>query len=70
MSSDREMVALTGAPAIAAIGVGKRYRIGQTAGAFRYRSLREDIAGLHRRRRPYGRSRMCRSMFVPERQWD
>lgn len=37
-------------PAVRASGVGKRYRIGRTEGLFRYRSLREELAGAFRRR--------------------
>jgi lipopolysaccharide transport system ATP-binding protein len=37
--------------AIRAEGIGKRYRIGATQGIGRYRSLREDIAGLATARR-------------------
>ena len=37
--------------AIRAEGIGKRYRIGATQGIGRYRSLREDIAGLTSRQR-------------------
>jgi lipopolysaccharide transport system ATP-binding protein len=53
MSSDSAMVEM-GTPAgnreaIVVRNVGKRYQMGRTTGAFRYRSLREDIAGLHRR---------------------
>ena len=37
--------------AIRAEGIGKRYRIGATQGVGRYRSLREDIAGLASKKR-------------------
>lgn len=37
--------------AIRADGIGKRYRIGATQGIGRYRSLREDIAGLASKKR-------------------
>ena len=36
--------------AIRADGIGKRYRLGATQGVARYRSLREDVAGLVSRR--------------------
>ena len=36
--------------AIRAEGIGKRYRLGATQGVARYRSLREDVAGLASRR--------------------
>lgn len=39
--------------AVRAEDLGKRFRIGETQGAYRYRSLRDDLAGLTRRsRRP------------------
>ncbi len=37
-------------PAVVAEGLGKRYRLGQAA-SFRYRTLREELAGALRRRR-------------------
>src|SRR4051794_41088793 len=37
--------------AIKAENISKRYRIGATQGVSRYRSLREDVSGLARRRR-------------------
>lgn len=43
--------------AIRADGIGKRYRIGATQGIGRYRSLREDIAGLASKRRAKGAER-------------
>lgn len=46
MSSEIEVASSS---AIVTEGIGKRYRIGSTGGAFRYRSLREDISGLHHR---------------------
>ena len=42
--------------AIRAEGIGKRYRIGATQGVGRYRSLREDIAGLASQARPQARA--------------
>lgn len=39
-------------PALRVDGLHKRYSMGTTGGLYRYRSLREDLAGAVRRRRP------------------
>jgi lipopolysaccharide transport system ATP-binding protein len=71
MSSERatrpdvaEAVASHDAPVIEVRGISKRYRIGETQGMYRYRSLRDDIAEWATRRKERARRSEGRSIWA------
>jgi lipopolysaccharide transport system ATP-binding protein len=71
MSSERliapsvsAQAAPSGPPVIRAEGIGKRYRIGQTQGMYRYRSLRDDIAEWATKRKARAEQAEGRSIWA------